>query len=245
MEEIIGPMALYEYDEVNLKLLKVNSEYTRIYKTSPLELYMSDNEHMNSHEAMTTQRLIEAVINARLNKKQQYVIISRRTEHTDWMWLGITIRYIGDCEGKSRFIFSINDVTKEQKRYNKKILADFYPLLCHIYHEIIELNYVDGTLTTLYKDDNKISSSYKKEPMRKMFDAYVENVLEEDSRAEFTRVTSAENMDKFFKSNNKVFTFQFKGHLTGGEVCSCETTFIKNSDNPEQKSVIACTRVLE
>ena len=81
--------------------------------------------------------------------------------------------------------------------------------------------------------------------MRKMIDAYVENVLDEDSRAEFTRVTSAENMDKFFKSNNKVFTVQFKGHLTGGEVCSCETTFIKNSDNPEQKSVIACTRVLE
>lgn len=245
MEEIIGPMALYEYDEVSLKLLKVNSEYTRIYKTSPLELYMSDNEHMDSHEAMTSQRLIEAVINARLNKKQQYVIISRRTEHTDWMWLGITIRYIGDREGKSRFIFSIKDVTKEQKRYNKKILADFYPLLCHIYREIIELNYVDGTLTTLYKDDNRISSSYKKAPMRKLFDAYVENVLEEESRAEFTRVTSAENMDKFFKSNDKLFTFQFKGHLAGGETYSCETTFIKNSDNPEQKSVIACTRVLK
>ena len=73
---------------------------------------------------------------------------------------------------------------------------------------------MDGTLTTLYKDDNRISSSYKKEPMRKMIDAYVENVLDEDSRAEFTRVTSAENMDKFFKSNNKVFTVQFKGHLT-------------------------------
>ena len=104
---------------------------------------------------------------------------------------------------------------------------------------------MDGTLTTLYKDDSRISGSYKKAPMRKMFDAYVENVLDEDSRAEFTRVTSVENMDKFFKSNDKLFTFQFKGHLAGGETYSCETTFIKNSDNPEQKSVIACTRVLE
>ena len=122
---------------------------------------------------------------------------------------------------------------------------DFYPLLCHIYREIIELNYVDGTLTTLYKDDDKIFSSYKKAPLRKMLDLYVENVLDEDSRAEFTRVTSAENMDKFFKSNDKLFTSQFHGRASDGKTYLCEITFIKNSDNPGQKSVIACTRVLE
>lgn len=245
MEEIIGPMALYEYDEVGLKLLKVNSEYTRIYKTSPPELYMREHEQIDSHEAMTRQRVIETVVDARRKKKQQYVVISRRTEHTDWLWLGITIRYIGDCDGRSRFIFSVRDVTKEQKRYNKKILVDFYPLLCHIYREIIEMNYMDGTLTTLYKDDDKIFSSYKKAPLRKMLDVYAENVLDEGSRADFARVTSDDNMDKFFKSDDKLFTFQFNGRTTDGRMHLCEITFIKNSDNPGQKSVIACTRVLE
>lgn len=156
----------------------------------------------------------------------------------------MSIRYVGDAEGKSRFIFSVKDITKERNRRNKQQMVDFYPFLCHLYKEIIELNYTEGTVTTLYKDDDSIKQINKKAPMQESIDKFASYVITGDSRNEFISKTSTEYMDKFFNSKEKIFTIEIQVITRKGKHCRCEMTFIKTGQNPGPKTVIACTRVV-
>lgn len=244
LDEIIGPMALYEYDDDELRMISVNSEYIRIYKTSPQELYINNTQTFSPEENYTKKRVIEGCLAARRKNRAENIIVSRKTEKGKWMWISVVIRYVGDIDGKARFLFCIRDVTKEQSRRNKQQALDFYPLLCHIYTEIIEMNYTDGTITTLYKDDGSVKQSNKKAPMQEMIDVFVRNVLSADSRGEFIRRTSKEYIDEFFNSNERFFTFNMQVITRNGENHNCEMTVIKNNEIPGQKLVIACTRVI-
>ncbi len=244
MDELIGPMALCEFDEAQLRLLKVNSEFIRLFKTSPQKLYVNNTFFFSSEDSFTKQRLVDACLNARRKSRAESVIVSHKKSKDSWMWLSMSIRYVGDAEGKSRFIFSVKDITKERNRRNKQQMVDFYPFLCHLYKEIIELNYTEGTVTTLYKDDDSIKQINKKAPMQESIDKFASYVITGDSRNEFISKTSTEYMDKFFNSKEKIFTIEIQVITRKGKHCSCEMTFIKTGQNPGPKTVIACTRVV-
>ena len=245
LDEIIGPMALYEYDEEDIRLISVNSEYIKMHKTTPHELYLNDKRLFSDEENYSKQRIIGGCISARCKNDAESIIVNRKSENGEWLWLNITIRYVGDMGGKSRFLFSLRDVTKEQNRRNQMQIKGYYPLLCHIYMEVSEMNYTDGTITTLYKDDGNVQRSNRKAPLKDMLEMFVRDVVAEESRDEFITKTSEEYIDEFFNCSKRMYTFDMKVRTRNGQYHNCEMTVIKNSEIPGKKSVIACSRVIE
>lgn len=240
ISEIVGPMAIYSCKGDDLKLVKVNKEYLKLYNISPKQLFADGFAIFSEAERGNVIRVSQKCRQAKKSGKTQYVVISRLTYDERILWVGVSIKYIGRHCGEDMYLFDIRDVTNLQNRINRQDTQDFYPLLCRVYNEILEINYTEDTVTTLYKDC-KIITDNKKRQLNEALSMFAEYVVVKDDRNLFMNRLSGENMKKFFESEEKFFVFNIMVNGSNG-VVPCEYTVIKNSEEQNEQTVIVCTR---
>lgn len=243
IDAIVGPMALYEYDGNELQILKVNEEYLKFYNVSPRELFRGGYSHFTEAERYSLQQIKECCDKARRSHKSERVVVGRIGMDDAWIWVSVRVRYVGSKDGKARFLFGISDVTKEHSQSGAYSSREFYPLLCHLYNEIMELDYTDNTAMTMYHDED-VYHNIDNEDLDAIIKRYAEFVIDKEYRQSFLDAFGKDNITKFFKSGERTFTYEYYILNKEGERVPTETTAIKINDVDDKVKIMACSRVV-
>ena len=241
ISEVVGPMAIYACVGDHIKLVKVNKEYLKLYNITPKELYGEGFSILTEADRGNEIRIAQKCKKAKKTNKTQYIVTSRFVLEDRILWIGISIKYIGTHCGEDMFLFDIKDVTKLQNRINKQDTKEFYPLLCRVYKEILEIDYDEETVTTLYKDYEIVSENLKRQ-LDEAIKIFADWIIADKENADiFYEKMSRENMNSFFESEKKYFSFETMVKNKDGRYVPCEYTVIKNGGE-NRKTVIVCTR---
>ncbi len=245
VSDLIGPLALYEYDEATVHLIQVNNEYCRMFHSTPNGVIRDIPNRASDYRAGTEQKVVEKCRDAFRTHKAQFITISRKNNQGKWMWLYLKISYIGNRNQKQLFLFSIDDVTKDQIRKNKQQTVDYFPLLRQTFSEIVEMNYTDDTMSVLYKHGYESSDAFKNRPLGEMLKTYIQYIVAESDRDFVELILSREKMDEFFREDNNMVKYNVRLIDDNHSEHQCEMTIIKNEEDPGKMAVMACTRVVD
>lgn len=243
-EELIGPLVMFELEGEDFRFIEANEQFSRKYEVDAEKLIEQYDLANKGLIGRTRTKLITKCREAYANKTQEHLTITKKISEFERQWINIKIIYVGDRDNAQAFVFGITDVTKNVIENNRKEAMELYPLLCTMFTEIIEFNYTDNTLTTLYKNDSKINTNHVSVPLDEMLDRLCEHMILPDCVGDVRSYFSEEFINDFVEGEQKFFTFQLDMYDRERQAHPCEMTIIKKTLDASKLSVMVCTKVL-
>ena len=244
IEELIGPLVMFELDGDDFRIVDSNEAFSRRYETDTDRLIKQidnvDEEFVNK----TKEKLIGKCREAYNSHSPEYLTVSKKIGEYERKWIRIKILYVGDREDAQAFIFGITDVTKDVIQSNRREAKEIYPLLCNIFMEIIEINYTDNTLTTLYKNNSRINTKHVGVPLDDMLKTFFNKMIAPECRDMVERYLSKDFIKEYFSDDRKIFSFKLSMYDNDRNAHPCEMMLMKKTTDASKLSVLVCTRSL-
>lgn len=243
-EELIGPLAMFELEGEEFRFIEANEEFSRRYETDPVKIIEQMNTMNAELYSKTHRKLVNKCRDAYSSHNAEYLTICKQVSENERRWIKIKIFYVGDRDNAQAFVFGITDVTKDVIQSNRKEARELYPLLCNIFTEILELNYTENTLTTMYKNSKTVQANHMSVPLDEMVDKLVDNMITPESREYTAKYLSKEFVKQNLTEDNKIFSFNLGMYDRTGVAYPCELTMIKRETDASKLTVLVCTRVI-
>lgn len=244
IEELIGPLAMFELQGEEFRFLEANEAFSRKYETDTAKVIEQLNITDKNFLPKTREKLIARCREAYNTGTPEYLTISKKVGEFGRRWIRIKIFYAGEREESQVFIFGISDATKEVIRSNRREAKKLYPLLCNIFTEILEFNYTDNTLTTMYKNDKKVCTRHINVPLDDMIDRFLNRLLTPQTKDTAKKYLSKDFINTGLSDDHNIFSFNVEMYDGDHNVHPCEMTLIKRATDASKLSVMVCTRVL-
>ena len=243
-EELIGPLAMFELDGEEFRFIEANEEFSRKYETDPVKI-VGQMSAMNAElYSRTYKKLVNKCQDAYRHHSTEYLTICKQVNEYARKWIKIKIFYVGDRDNAQAFVFGITDVTRDVIQSNRKEAKELYPLLCNIFTEILEFNYTENTLTTMYKNSKTVQANHMSVPLDEMVDKLLNNMITPEYYDDIARYLSKEFVKEYFIEDNKIFSFNVDMYDRERNVHPCEMTMIKRETDASKLTILVCTRVI-
>ncbi len=243
-EELIGPLAMFELEGEDFRFVESNEQFSRKYEVDAEKLIEQYDLTNKGLIGRTRTKLIAKCKEAYVNKTPEHLTITKKISEFERQWINIKIIYVGDRDKAQAFVFGVTDVTKNVVENNRKETMELYPLLCTMFTEILEFDYRDNTLTTLYKNDLKVNASHVSVPLDDMLDKLCDRMVLPHCVPDIRRYFSKDYVSDFIGGEQKFFTFKVDMYDRERKVHPCEMTMIKKTTDASRLSVLVCTKVL-
>lgn len=243
-EELIGPLAMFELEGDDFRFVEANEQFSRKYESDAEKLIAQYDLENKGLIGKTRKRLIDKCKEAYVNKTQEHLTITKKINESERQWINIKIIYVGDRDNAKAFVFGITDVTRSTIERNRKESMELYPLLCAMFTEILDFNYTDNTLSTLYKNDGKVNANHHDAPLDYMLDRLCQHMITPEYVDHVRKYFSKEFVNDFVNGEQKIFTFKLEMYDRERNAHPCEMTMIKNTTDASKLSVMVCTKAL-
>ena len=125
MNNILGGIALYQYDGEHLEIIRCNNQYYHIAN------YDSDTDESNTTDVLSLVfeedciLLLQALQQAKIDgDKGAIVTVRRKTSKNRWIWLQIQLFHLSETNGKSIFYAALSDVTPQREALEKLRMSE-------------------------------------------------------------------------------------------------------------------------
>ena len=242
-EELIGPLAMFELEDGEFRFVEANEEFSRKYETDTAKIIEQMDAMNTDFLPKTRKKLIAKCEEAYKQHTTEYLTICKQVSEFERRWIKIKIFYVGDRDNAQAFVFGITDVTKDVIQSNRKEAKELYPLLCNMFTEIIEFNYTENTLTTIYKNDKTVKTNHMSVSLDEIMDKFLNHMITPEYRDDVARYLSKEFAKEYFKEK-KIFSFDIDMYDKERNVHHCEMTMIKRETDASKLTVLVCTRAI-
>lgn len=227
---IIGGMGIYEMEEEELEVLRVNDGYYEIMGATPNGVFRDTKDAFTHVDREDRPVLIKACKTAERTGQVQEIVIRRYHENGSLMWLGLKIRYIGTKGQGSLFFFVIDDITKKRKMEKEKELAQYTKALMSIYEEIISMDFKKDTYEYIYTRFHKAEGiCLKKSGLREAFQDYMKTEVcqedQENGKALFEKALTVKD------PGENADSWEYRRVLSNGSVKWYSTVILRIRDN--------------
>ncbi len=243
-EELIGPLAMFELEGDEFRFVEANEEFSRKYETDPSKIIEKMSATGTESFLKMNAKIIAKCREAYNGHTTEYLTISKQINENERKWVKIKISYVGDRDNAQAFVFGVSDVTKEVIQNNRKEAKELYPLLCNMFTEIIEFNYTENTMSTMYKNDKTINTNHMSVPLDEMLEKFLNNMIIPENREDVAKYLSKDYVKKVFADDEKVFSFNVGMYDREHNVHPCEMTIIKRETDASKFTTLVCTRVI-
>ena len=242
-EELIGPLAMFELEGDEFRFVEANEEFSRKYETDPSKIIEKMNAVGTESFTKMNEKIIAKCREAYKEHTTEYLTISKQVKENERRWVKIKISYVGDRDNAQAFVFGVSDVTKEVIQNNRKEAKELYPILCNMFTEIIEFNYTENTMSTMYKNDQTVNANHVSVPLDEMLEKFFNKMITPECREDAEKYLSKEFAKEIFV-DNKMFSFKVDMYDKEHNVHPCEMTIIKRETDASKFTVLVCTRIV-
>lgn len=124
LNNILGGIALYQYDENTLQLIRCNEEYLHLTHHSPTMMKQGDHNLFEFIHSEDQILLTNALAQAKDNGDRGTSVILRKYIENTYRWFEFRLFYLADTNNKSIYYAGISDKNEEMEFYQRLRLSE-------------------------------------------------------------------------------------------------------------------------
>ncbi len=246
LEELIGPLMMIELEGDKFRFIEANEAYSRKYEKPAVTFLDELGVFDENNDSRIRNKLIKKCNEAYETKSAEHYTFAQNINEYERRWFTFKIYYMGDNGESKVFVIGVSDVTKDMVKANKREVKELLPLLCGLFVEIVEFDYVKNQISFVLKNRVLMNMDRAKAPLDKTFETLINKMIVPTSRDEAKYYLSREFVEEYFSDENKkIFTFKLDMYDKDRQPHLCEMTLINLILESGSASIMVCTRVLE
>lgn len=246
LEELIGPLMMIELEGDKFRFIEANEAYSRKYENPAVTFLDELGVFDENNDSRIRNKLIKKCNEAYETKSAEHYTFAQNINEYERRWFTFKIYYMGDNGESKVFVIGVSDVTKDMVKANKREVKELLPLLCGLFVEIVEFDYVKNQISFVLKNRVLMNMDRAKAPLDKTFETLINKMIVPTSRDEAKYYLSREFVEEYFSDENKkIFTFKLDMYDKDRQPHLCEMTLINLILESGSASIMVCTRVLE
>lgn len=244
LKELVGAMVLCEVNGSEIRMIRVNDSFYQLFETTHQQLY-EKNRINDQYLGEEPEKVLECCHRAFQSKVIEQMKICMVAEDKNDMWLHLKIKYIGINQGKKAFYINFSDITQYHKMEKELKKKSYSELLYQIYQEILELDYTNQRLTTVYRNGVNVRVSMENMQLYKGLRYFAEVHVCDIDRERFLHAFSENKVAEFYKSNEIQRIFRVHVKSIDGDIAEIEITVFKIENESGSQILLVCSRRLE
>ena len=177
---VVGGIAIYEYSQSSVDLVRVNDGYYDIYGYSP-STFNEEGYHVLPH---VYEKDIPAFLECfeRCCETKQHQSLVFRRYHADGriLWIDMKLQYLGNTNNRPLLCAAFNDVTQIKKMETHDQVRKFTSTLMSLCDEMMDINVENNSFQVIY---SKFAGEHVKFPVYELEEGisiWLNAVVEED-----------------------------------------------------------------